>query len=50
MGYFAGMGSSPGMIMSPYASQINPQALAMMAMAQNGGQGGQGTPGGAAPQ
>lgn len=40
-GYFGGMGGgSPGMgmLMSPYASQINPQALAMMAAAQNGGQ------------
>ena len=51
-GYFGGMGgASPGMgmLMSPYASQINPQALAMMAAAQNGGQGA--PPGaGAAPQ
>lgn len=49
-GYFGGMGgASPGMgmLMSPYASQINPQALAMMTMAQ--GQGQQ-PPGGTAPQ
>ena len=47
-GYFGGYGGgSPGMgmLMSPYASQINPQALAMMAMAQ-----GQPPQGGTAPQ